>query len=61
MCFAMLIIQIKKHLYIYMDSKSETGTELQRLHLEPEARSPQLDNTELRSSPHRACAPSNIF
>lgn len=61
MCFAMLIIEIKKYLYIYMNSKSETRTELQRLHLEPKARNPQLDNTGLRSPPHGAHAPSNLF
>lgn len=58
MCFAMLIIEIKK--YPYMNSKSETRTELQRLHLEPKARNPQLGNIELRSPPPGACVPSNL-
>lgn len=40
-------------MYIYVNSKTETSTELQRLHLDP--RNLQLHDAELRSSQGSVC------
>lgn len=46
MYFSILERGIKNYLHIYMNSKSETSMESQRLHLDPKARNLQLDDAE---------------
>lgn len=42
-------------MYVYVNSKSETSTESQRLPLDPKGRNLQLDNAKLRSPQGSVC------